>query len=854
MAPLHVIALISGGKDSFLSIYHCLAQGHRVVAVANLYPPPPPSPSSSSSPPAPGTSASDVRPDVAADDAAASSPATDPAPLPATDLNSYMFQTAGHALVASYAAALTVPVYRAPVRGRARDQGKEYGPPPPVNATAATTAAATAPSDSDSTHADGDAVESEPADETESLLPLLRRAMRAHPDATALCAGAVLSTYQRTRVESVAARLGLTPLAPLWQYPSLPFPASPSLPPLGSGGGGDGAARLLGDVAALGLDARVVKVASGGLEEGLLWASLREAGTRRRVEGAVGRFGGSVLGEGGEYETLVLEGPGALWRGRVVVGEEERVVRRGEGGECWLEFRGARVEERRDADESWREKLSRPALWNDWIDRFDREMQQNDEKDQDIGETNVQPSLSVDTGRHPHATWTAQTSVSALSATLEIANLTARQLVTDVEPQPNDACPRQAVADIESQARDVCAQLQAVLHAHGRAPRDLLSTTLLLRSMADFGAVNAIYGRLFSQPLPPARVTVAAGNRLPRSCRLLLHATASRLAPARRHGLHVQSRSYWAPANIGPYAQAIGLRAAHDDDDDAAAALVFVAGQIPLVPATMELVAAAAPGSAAFRAQAQLALQHLWAVGVATGVTWWTHGVAYLAADRGAPDGRAADVRTAWRLWKHVHRSALGAVAGDVRDAGGPQEAADEADGVDLWELRHGRSRHGMSSAPAERPHRLPDFACVEGTPAVPAFFAVEVAELPRGGAVEWHSLGTAARGAIESHLLWTEGTLQHSFTTGAGVGRNIVCVGVLLKEGWEDLFQGYLKVVGLGSDETARAQQALSSTTVYTPFPAVAARCRIAVVPCQRVWAGDAEELAAAIITRTED
>lgn len=39
------------------------------------------------------------------------------------------------------------------------------------------------------------------------------------PEIEALASGAVLSTYQRTRVESVCARLGLTSLGYLWQVP-----------------------------------------------------------------------------------------------------------------------------------------------------------------------------------------------------------------------------------------------------------------------------------------------------------------------------------------------------------------------------------------------------------------------------------------------------------------------------------------------------------------------------------------------------------------------------------------------------------------------------------------------------------
>lgn len=65
---------------------------------------------------------------------------------------------------------------------------------------------------------------------------------------------------------------------------------------------------LLEDMAAVGLDARIVKVACGGLEEDLLWGSLKDEAFRKKLEICVAKFGGSVLGEGGEYETLVVDG------------------------------------------------------------------------------------------------------------------------------------------------------------------------------------------------------------------------------------------------------------------------------------------------------------------------------------------------------------------------------------------------------------------------------------------------------------------------------------------------------------------------------------------------------------------
>lgn len=37
-SSLNVIALISGGKDSVFNIIKCVQQGHKIVALANLYP------------------------------------------------------------------------------------------------------------------------------------------------------------------------------------------------------------------------------------------------------------------------------------------------------------------------------------------------------------------------------------------------------------------------------------------------------------------------------------------------------------------------------------------------------------------------------------------------------------------------------------------------------------------------------------------------------------------------------------------------------------------------------------------------------------------------------------------------
>ncbi len=72
--------------------------------------------------------------------------------------------------------------------------------------------------------------------------------------------------------------------------------------------------------------------------------------------------------------------------------------------------------------------------------------------------------------------------------------------------------------DVESQARQVFANLEAVLTEAGLSFRDVVKTTVYLADMAEFGAVNAIYGEHFAEPYP-ARSTVAAVG-LPKGARV----------------------------------------------------------------------------------------------------------------------------------------------------------------------------------------------------------------------------------------------------------------------------------------------------------------------------------------------
>ncbi len=68
--------------------------------------------------------------------------------------------------------------------------------------------------------------------------------------------------------------------------------------------------------------------------------------------------------------------------------------------------------------------------------------------------------------------------------------------------------------DIKAQARQVMENAKAIVSAAGCGMSQVVKTTIYLKSMTDFNAVNEVYGGYFSYD-PPARATVEV-SRLPK--------------------------------------------------------------------------------------------------------------------------------------------------------------------------------------------------------------------------------------------------------------------------------------------------------------------------------------------------
>ncbi len=132
--------------------------------------------------------------------------------------------------------------------------------------------------------------------------------------------GAIASAYQKSRVDRICEELGLKSLAPLW-----------GREPLG----------LLEEMLAAGFEIIITGVSAEGLDETWLGRKIdRECLDDLRV--LQEKFGVDPSGEGGEYESLVLDAP--FFRKRVKPLKLERVWRGDSGylivGKARLERKG----------------------------------------------------------------------------------------------------------------------------------------------------------------------------------------------------------------------------------------------------------------------------------------------------------------------------------------------------------------------------------------------------------------------------------------------------------------------------------------------------------------------------------
>lgn len=139
-------------------------------------------------------------------------------------------------------------------------------------------------------------------------------------DVDGVVAGTIASSYQKNRIDRICEELGLVPITPLWGREPL---------------------ELLDEMLAAGFEIIVTSVSAEGFDE--TWLGRRiDRGCLRDLERLREKFGIDPSGEGGEYESLVLDA--SFFRKRIEPLKLERVWR-GDSGH--LIVSKARLEEKR---------------------------------------------------------------------------------------------------------------------------------------------------------------------------------------------------------------------------------------------------------------------------------------------------------------------------------------------------------------------------------------------------------------------------------------------------------------------------------------------------------------------------
>ena len=441
------------------------------------------------------------------------------------ELDSFMYQTVGSEVVKAIADCMDLPLFLREITGAAVHQKLSYS--------------------------------QTQGDEVEDLYQIIKDVQHRFPQIQAVAAGAVLSTYQRNRVENVCQRLGLTSLAYLWQRPQ---------------------ADLLNDMIAAGMECIIVKIASIGLNPEMLGKSIKQL--REKFLVLEEKYGFHVCGEGGEYETITLDCP--LFKKKKIMLDRTEVVLTDD-----VPF--APVAHLVVKDLHFQEKKA-PALdavgegCNEGIDR--------------AGSNMVSPAGSAGFEGDSKRQMGSANSTSGGVISEErrrnglVEELSLQQTVTSSTCYLSHMKVEDTTTTLEERTRSCFQELFAELSSAGWNVEDICFVTLYLGDMAQFQRMNGIYCQLFPQQDPPSRACIELPLSAPGDIAVELVAVKSA-----RTVLHVRSLSYWAPVCIGPYSQANVVDPG----------VVWVAGQIALDPASMKLDSSVGKGEK----EVALVLRHI---------------------------------------------------------------------------------------------------------------------------------------------------------------------------------------------------------------------------------------------------
>ncbi|XP_067414165.1 diphthine--ammonia ligase isoform X4 [Emydura macquarii macquarii] len=423
------------------------------------------------------------------------------------ELDSYMYQTVGHHAIDLYAEAMDLPLYRHTIKGTSVDTGKVY------------------------TRCEGD--------EVEDLYHLLKL-VKDKEGVEGVSVGAILSDYQRVRVEHVCKRLNLQPLAYLWRRNQ---------------------EALLKEMISSNIQAMIIKVAAFGLDPDKHLGKTLDQMEPYLLELSK-KYEVHVCGEGGEYETFTLDCP--LFKKKIVVDSSQVVVHSADAFApvAYLHFLKLHLEDK--------------------VESSDKFMITSCSCEVSCSEYNMPPASEEDgPQKTPPIIWKSLEHNSLqYSKSLECSgkSLSGYQWVSGISAHflPSEG------RSIQDAAQEAFSSLQANMNSKGLELKDIILVHLYMKNMKDFAVINSAYMTEFDL-CPPARVCVEAplldGVLFWMDC--LAHkcdVTIDDVHCYQKQVMHVQSISHWAPANIGPYSQSVKA-----EDADVHSDLATVYGMLTVV-------------------------------------------------------------------------------------------------------------------------------------------------------------------------------------------------------------------------------------------------------------------------------
>ncbi|CAG8638906.1 1580_t:CDS:10 [Dentiscutata erythropus] len=355
------------------------------------------------------------------------------------ELDSFLYQTVGHNAISYYAECMGLPLYRREIFGQSLIQDADY--------------------------------KLTIGDETEDLFELLKEVKESNPDVQGVSVGAILSNYQRVRVENVCSRLGLTPIAYLWRRNQK---------------------ELLSEMIDAGINAILIKVAAIGecLKTTHLGKSIKEL--YPYLCSLNEKYDVHICGEGGEYETFILDCP--LFIKRLHVENSEIIMH---SDNAFAEVAYLQLKKLVVMDKPVNIAMTNLIKVPAWSDGFEDILSKAEIFKGENVLKNVVPKIDIDYIPEMNNDYIELYTAHANPPYFAISGTTAYNHKSSQSP----------LNTIEEETRVCMKNLEEKLAKLGLNWADVINMNVFIKDMKEFGRMNMIYKSFFDIN-PPTRACV----------------------------------------------------------------------------------------------------------------------------------------------------------------------------------------------------------------------------------------------------------------------------------------------------------------------------------------------------------